>query len=109
MSTDMKWIIGTGVAVMASVVGSVVFERTCVPRTRPWTGCATTCARTTHGSMPDSMPSKSRSEKSTRDRAGCEALAYLLKASEDLAKAFAEFMCRTGIAAFEPGRIAAEE
>ena len=50
-----------------------------------------------------------RIASSGAEPAATQALAYLLKASEDLAKAFAEFMCRTGIAAFEPGRIAAEE
>ena len=38
-----------------------------------------------------------------------QALAYLLNASPDIAKAFVDVVGRTGIAAFTPGRIAAEE
>ena len=41
--------------------------------------------------------------------AATQALAYLLNASPDIAKAFADVVGRTGIAAFTPGRIAAEE
>lgn len=41
--------------------------------------------------------------------AATKALAYLLNASPDIAKAFVDVVGRTGIAAFTPGRIAAEE
>ena len=41
--------------------------------------------------------------------AATQALAYLLKASPDIATAFVDAVGRTGIAAFTPGRIAAEE
>lgn len=41
--------------------------------------------------------------------AATQALAYLLKASPEIRKAFVDVVSRTGIAAFTPGRIAAEE
>ena len=41
--------------------------------------------------------------------AATQALAYLLKASTDVAQAFVDVVGRTGIAAFMPGRITAEE
>ena len=41
--------------------------------------------------------------------AATQALAYLLNASTDIANAFVDVVGRTGIAAFTPGRIAAEE
>ena len=41
--------------------------------------------------------------------AATQALAYILNASTDIAKAFADVVGRTGITAFTPGRIAAEE
>ena len=41
--------------------------------------------------------------------AATQALAYLLNASPDIATAFVDVVGRTGIAAFTPGRIAAEE
>lgn len=41
--------------------------------------------------------------------AATQALAYLLRSSPDIAQAFIDFVDRTGIASFTPGRIAAEE
>ena len=44
-----------------------------------------------------------------REPAATQALAYLLKAAPDIAKAFVSVVHQTGVEPFEPGRIAAEE
>ena len=46
---------------------------------------------------------------SGEEPAATQALAYLLSASTDIAQAFVNVVARTGIPAFTPGRIAAEE
>ena len=50
-----------------------------------------------------------RIASSGEEPAATQALAYLLNASEDLAKAFVDAVCQTGIAAFTPERVVAEE
>ena len=50
-----------------------------------------------------------RIASSGEEPAATQALAYLLNASTDTAKAFVDIVGRTGIAAFAPERIAAEE
>ena len=50
-----------------------------------------------------------RIASSRSEPAATQALAYLLNASPDIATAFVDIVGRTGIAAFTPGRIAAEE
>lgn len=50
-----------------------------------------------------------RVASSGAEPAATQALAYLLNASPDIAKAFVDVVGRTGVAAFAPGRIAAEQ
>ena len=50
-----------------------------------------------------------RIASSGEEPAATKALAYLLNASTDIARAFVDVVGRTGIPAFTPGRIAAEE